>query len=267
MHARGIAPFIGAVMAALLVSGCGAVEPGSRSASTVDALTPSVGAPVLDASAATTGQEALEPSSPSSTEQAADSAPSADTLRAELDLTEDFRPSFVHGDKTAANQRYIVLHDTEGDSSPESVVSWWDSNGSLVAAHFVVGKDGHIVQCVPLDKIAHHAGYGDAGHNEAFGIEEDGRDDMAGTSPIGAACPDYAMNAWSVGIELVHVGGEGDYPPEQLKALDKLIAYIDAYYGFESRITDHNAWRTGNSDTSSEFAAYLANYQDHRTHD
>ena len=65
---------------------------------------------------------------------------------------------------------------------------------------------------------------------------------------------------------MVHVGGSGDYPAAQLEALDGLIAYIDAYYGFESTIIDHKAWRTGNSDTSPEFANYLANYQDHRTH-
>ena len=193
--------------------------------------------------------------------------PTADELRARLDITEDYRPEFDHGPKGAEHQRYIVLHDTEGEGSPESVVSWWASNGNLVAAHFVIGKDGHIVQCVPLDRIAHHAGYGDTGHNEAFGISEDGRDDMAGTTPIGSSFADYGMNAWSVGIELVHVGGSGDYPPEQLEALDVLIAYLDAYYGFESEITDHKAWRSGNSDTSPEFAGYLANYQDHRTHD
>ena len=74
------------------------------------------------------------------------------------------------------------------------------------------------------------------------------------------------MNSYSIGIEMVHVGGSGDYPEAQLEALDGLIAYIDTYYGFESEIIDHKAWRTGNSDTSPEFAEYLANYQDHRTH-
>ena len=160
-----------------------------------------------------------------------------------------------------------MLHDTEGDAGPEDTVSWWAGNGNLVAAHFVVGKDGHIVQCVPLDRIAHHAGYGDAGHNDLYGIQEDGRDDMLGSVPIGPSFPDYGMNAWSVGIEIVHVGGSGDYPAEQLEALDRLVAYIDAYYGFESQIIDHKAWRSGNSDTSREFADYLANYQDHRTHE
>lgn len=182
-------------------------------------------------------------------------------------LVKSFRPSLSHGKKPAQNQKYIVLHDTEGGGTPLSVVDWWESNGNYVAAHFVIGKDGTIVQCVPLDEIAHHAGFGDTGHNKSFGIEEDGRDDKIGTKSIGNWASDYAMNAWSVGIEMVHQTGEKDYPDAQLEALDQLIAYIDNYYGFESEITDHKAWRSGNSDTSKEFARYLANYKDHRTHD
>jgi hypothetical protein len=183
-----------------------------------------------------------------------------------ISIVEDYRESFVHGDKGPAFQKYIVLHDTEGEGSPASVIDWWDSNENLVAAHFVIGKDGSVYQCVPLDKIAHHAGYGNAGHNDAYGTTEDGRDDMLGSARIGDWAPDYGMNAWSVGIEMVHVSGSGDYPEEQLNALDTLIAYIDAYYGFESTIIDHKAWRSGNSDTSPEFSEYLYNYQDHRRH-
>lgn len=186
--------------------------------------------------------------------------------KAALRLTEDYRASFVHGDKPAQFQKYIVLHDTEGDGDASGVIDYWDGSGAGVASHFVVNTDGTIAQCVPLDKIAHHAGFGDAGHNEQYGITEDGRDDMVGTTPIGDWAPDYGMNAWSIGIEMVHVGGGEPYSEEQLAALDDLIAYIDVYYGSESQIIDHKAWRTGNSDTSEEFAPYLANYQDHRKH-
>lgn len=193
-------------------------------------------------------------------------APTADELRASLDLTEDYRDSFVHGEKGAEYQKYIVLHDTEGDGDAESVINWWDKNGRYVAAHFVVNKDGSIVQCVPLDKIAHHAGFGDTGHNELYGVTDESRDDKVGTKSIGSWASDYGMNSYSVGIEMVHVGGEGSYPEAQLNSVDGLIAWIDAYYGFESSIIDHKLWRTGNSDTSPEFADYLANYQDHRTH-
>ena len=254
---------LAAVLALGGCSGSGAAPSGEKDAERVT---------VEEAAAESEPVSEPEPESepePSASEDPA--APTSDELYAALDITQDMRDEFDHGPKDAEHQRYIVLHDTEGNASPEDTVSWWASNGNLVAAHFVVGTDGHIVQCVPLDRIAHHAGYGDTGHNDEFGISEDGRDDLLGTVPIGSAYADYAMNAWSVGIEMVHVGGSGDYPAAQLEAVDALIAYLDAYYaeqGVEpSTITDHKAWRSHNSDTSAEFASYLANYQDHRTHD
>ncbi len=182
-----------------------------------------------------------------------------------LDIVEDMRPAFDHGEKGREFQRYIVLHDTESEADAASIVEYWDQAGAGVAAHFIVNRDGSIVQCVPLDRIAHHAGFGDTGHNELYGVMDESRDDKVGTVPIGGDMADYGMNSYSVGIEMAHVGGQ-DYPEAQLEAVDALIAYVNSYYGFESRIIDHKGWRTGNSDTSPEFAAYLANYQAKGTH-
>lgn len=190
----------------------------------------------------------------------------ANAIYDKLGIEQDLRQSFKHGKKPAKYQKYIVLHDTEGEGKPSGVIDYWDGNGRGIAAHFVVGKDGEIVQCVDLDVIAHHSGFGDTGHNEKYGVEDESRDDKVGTEELGEDFADYGMNSYSIGIEMIHVGGEGDYPEKQLKALDGLIAYIDTYYGKESTIIDHKAWRSGNSDTSEEFADYLANYQDHRTH-
>ena len=184
-----------------------------------------------------------------------------------LDIVQDIRPSLAHGTKTAQYQKYIVLHDTEGNGGPSTVIGGWIYDGNYVAAHFIIGKDGAIWQCVPMDQIAHHAGFGNTGHNAFYGVTDESRDDKRGTTPIGSWARDYGMNSYSIGIELVHVGGSGYYPEAQLKALDDLISYIDDYYGFESTIIDHKMWRSGNSDTSPEFARYLANYRDHRTHD
>ena len=194
-------------------------------------------------------------------------APTADELRVKLNISEDYRADFNHGEKGAAYQKYIVLHDTEVNASASSIVSSWEGSGNKVASQFIVNKDGSIVQCVPMDAIAHHAGYGDTGHNAQYGVPEDSRDDRAGTTKAPSkSITDYGMNSYSIGIEMVHVSGQGGYPEVQLEAVDGLIAYIDAYYGNESAIIDHKMWRSGNSDTSSEFATYLANYRDHRTH-
>jgi hypothetical protein len=193
---------------------------------------------------------------------------SLSALEEKMSLEKDFKDEFVHGEKGKEFQKYIVLHDTEGGGSPADVISGWQNQGKKIAAHFVVGKDGTVVQCVPMDKIAHHAGFGDRGHNEKYGVSDESRDDKIGTEPIGDDYPDYGMNSWSIGIEMVHNGSSGEeYPAAQLEALDNLVAYIDTYYGTKSKIIDHKAWRTTNSDTSPEFAGYFENYKDHRTHD
>ena len=227
--------------------------------------------PVSDIAESSSAEPSADTSASASTSASSASSESdadnqAEALFKKLKIKKDMRKGFVHGDKGAKYQKYIVLHDTEGDGDAQGVIDYWDGAENGIAAHFVVNKDGSIMQCVPLDKIAHHAGFGDTGHNEVYGVEDESRDDKVGTTEIGEWASDYGMNSYSIGIEMVHVGGQGDYPEKQLKAVDGLIAYIDAYYGKESQIIDHKAWRTGNSDTSEEFADYLANYQDHRTH-
>ncbi len=188
-----------------------------------------------------------------------------EALRAQLNIEEYLHPELDHGDKSAPYQKYIVLHDTEGGGDGHSVIDGWIGDGRFIASHFIINKDGSIVQAVPIDRIGHHVGYGNTGHNEMYGVTDESRDDMRGARPIGDWASDYGMNSYSVGIEMVHEGDD-EYPEAQLVALDKLIAYIDAHYGFESTIIDHKMWRSGNSDTSNAFAGYLSNYRDHRTH-
>ncbi len=240
------------LVAALAGAGCAQEPSAAPSATATVAQTAPVAADTQTA-AAQTGHAARQPPSTP--------APP------DLTIHEDLREQFQHGPKPAEYQKYIVLHDTEGTGSPPDVIASWASSDRMVAAHFVVGTDGQVWQAVPLDTIAHHAGYGDTGHDDTFGVPEDGRDDMRGSRPIGRWAADYGMNSYSVGIELVHVGGRGDYPPAQLDALDQVVAHIDQHYGFDSTIIDHKAWRSGNSDTSAEFAPYLASYQEKRTHE
>ena len=63
-----------------------------------------------------------------------------------------------------------------------------------------------------------------------YGVPEDGRDDKSGTTK--APFEEYYRLhefVFPIGIEIVHVGGQGAYPEAQLEAIDGLIAYIDAY--------------------------------------
>lgn len=180
-----------------------------------------------------------------------------------LKIKKIYSKKFNHGKKNAKQTKYIVLHDTEvkGAGAAAIAQSW---KGGYVAAHYVVGRDGTVVQCVPLNKIAHHAGYGDKGHNKKYGVSSK-RDDMRGAKSIGKSYPDYGMNACSVGIEICHASEE-TYTAKQLKALDKLIAYLDVKLGKKCKIIDHKAWRSTNSDTSKAFAKYLKSYKKTRHH-
>ena len=222
-------------------------------------------------SSQTSGQNASSNAASSAASSASSAKDDAKKIFKKLGIKTDFRDEFDHGEKPAKYQKYIVLHDTEGGGSPQGVIDSWDNSDNAIAAHFVIGRDGSVMQCVKLDRIGHHAGFGDTGHNELYGVEDESRDDKVGTESIGDWAQDYGMNSYSIGIELVHVGGEEDYPEVQLQALDAVIAYIDAYYGDnkkKSKIIDHKSWRTGNSDTSEEFAEFFKNYQGkNRTHD
>ena len=178
---------------------------------------------------------------------------------------------FIHGTKKAGQQRYIMLHDTEGYASPENIVDGWKSdNGGTVAAHFVVGRDGKVVQTAKMRRILHHAGYGGPGnYDKKFGVgKNNGKgngDDLIGQVQW-YGYTSYGMNSYSIGIEMCHVGGQ-NYPEAQLKAVDRLIAYIDQTYdGYGGKIIDHKTWRPSNSDTDSRFAKYLKNYQKYRKH-
>jgi N-acetylmuramoyl-L-alanine amidase len=51
----------------------------------------------------------------------------------------------------------IVLHYT-GSSSLDSAIGWLTNRNAKASAHFVVGKDGKIVQLAPVNTITWHAG-------------------------------------------------------------------------------------------------------------
>jgi hypothetical protein len=172
-----------------------------------------------------------------------------------------FDDTLAHGEFPTEKVRYIVMHDTEaGTGSASVIIRSWANSGNLVASHFVVERDGTVYQAVPTNRIAHHAGWADYGMDEAFGIVAE-RDDRRGYD----GDEDYAMNAWSIGIEIVHEHDEGAYPEAQLEAVDQLVAMIDAEVGHQPSIIDHKEWAgQRNQDCSDDFP--LGAYKASRSH-
>jgi N-acetylmuramoyl-L-alanine amidase len=70
---------------------------------------------------------------------------------------------------------FIVLHYTAGGSATGSIL-WFKMRESNSSAHFVISRDGHITQCVPIDRAAEHVGKGQFGGSQnvndlSIGIE------------------------------------------------------------------------------------------------
>ncbi len=96
----------------------------------------------------------------------------------------------------------IVLHHTAGPTT-EGCVKWFQNPESRVSSHFVVGKDGSIVQMVSTFQRAWHAGVS----KDKLGRE--------------------SVNNFSVGIEMVNVGdGKDPWTKEQVEVVRFLCGHL-----------------------------------------
>jgi len=111
-----------------------------------------------------------------------------------------YRPSPNKGHKIAPE--IIVIHYT-GDNSMEGAVSWLCAKQSGVSAHLVIGKDGSVVQLVPFNVAAWHAG----------SSSYEGRS---------------SVNAFSIGIENVGIGD--NWPKAQVAAIRDICSALGVAY-------------------------------------
>lgn len=131
-----------------------------------------------------------------------------------------YRPTYVnlsvisspnmYKDQPGRKVKYIVLHSTES-STLESAVRWMKDPSSKVSAHYVIGKDGSVVQMVELDNIAWHMGKSSwEGHT------------------------DGELNRLSVAIELVNKNDGIDvYPDAQINSCLSIVNGLCTYYGLD----------------------------------
>ena len=75
---------------------------------------------------------------------------------------------------------YLIIHYT-ADSNIDGTISWFKNPTAEASAHLVIGRDGRIVQMVPFNQRAWHAGKSQWGN-------------ISG------------LNSYSIGIELVNAG-------------------------------------------------------------
>lgn len=103
----------------------------------------------------------------------------------------------------------LIIHYT-ASMGIDSPISWFKDRRSKVSAHYVIGRDGRVVQMVPEDKVAWHAG-------------------RSAMDPYNEPPKELNVNSFSIGIELVGTMDSG-FTDKQLAALYDLAAHIVADY-------------------------------------
>src|SRR5579863_7977580 len=106
---------------------------------------------------------------------------------AESCLVAEFRPSPNHGERKDGRRPDMILLHYTGMPDAAEALERLCTQGSEVSAHYLVYEDGRIIQMVPENRRAWHAG-------EAF---------WAGETDL---------NSCSIGIEIVNPGHDYDYP-------------------------------------------------------
>lgn len=112
----------------------------------------------------------------------------------------------------------LVIHDTEspGVRTARHIANHFLNPKSQVSAHYIIGKDGEVVQCVEDDRRAWHAGPSKLGDR-------------------------VKVNDFSIGIELVNAQtGHDPFTDAQYETLNKLVAHLVAKYNIpKERIVGH----------------------------
>jgi N-acetylmuramoyl-L-alanine amidase len=99
---------------------------------------------------------------------------------------------------------YVMIHHTAQNSTDHTVRTFHNQKVG-VSSHYVIGRDGKVIQMVNDYYRAHHAGAGRWGN-------------------------DTDLNSSSIGIELDNNGTTDPWPDVQIQALIQLLSYLKESY-------------------------------------
>jgi N-acetylmuramoyl-L-alanine amidase len=138
---------------------------------------------------------------------------------AESCLVAEFRPSPNHGERKDGRRPDMILLHYTGMPEAGEALERLCSQGSEVSAHYFVFEDGRIVQMVPENRRAWHAG------ESVWAGETD-------------------INSCSIGIEIVNPGhdyGYLDFPKRQIAAVTALCRGIQTRHSIQpTRVLGHS---------------------------
>ena len=117
----------------------------------------------------------------------------------------------------------VVIHYT-ASLSIDGTIDWFKRRESQVSAHYVIGRDGRVVQMVADDNVGWHAG----------------RSALRPDLPDGDPAKEPNVNAFSIGIELVGTADSG-FTDRQLRSLYELLQILVVRYQIPpERVVGHS---------------------------
>lgn len=162
----------------------------------------------------------------------------------------EFRQSPNRGGALPKRVPLLVMHDTAGHLDTAGTVDWLTSRTARASAHLVIGIDGEMVQLVPFDRQAWHAGPSEwkgRGYvnNRSIGIEivNPGHLEGPASGRGGRAWFKTRFERPEFDVEYVpksesHPAGWWlHYAPEQIEAVQAVADAIVAAYGVEEILT------------------------------
>jgi N-acetylmuramoyl-L-alanine amidase len=134
---------------------------------------------------------------------------------------------------------YLIIHYTTG-TKPSQTINWFTSPNSKAVAHLLVTREGEIIQFVPFNIVAWHAGYSQwadrFGLNRySIGIELDNAGrlvrELNSWKRYNVAFSDDQVLKATHKLQLVEMGWE-KFPEAQMDALRQVAELLKATYNF-----------------------------------
>lgn len=122
-------------------------------------------------------------------------------------IEEKYLPINSHsrvGELRIATKQIVIHYVANAGSSAENNWKYFKNSGVNASSNFIVGLDGEIIQCMPINEVAYHAGNKDVNYN-------------------------------SIGIEVCHPDADGKFSEATYRSLIKLVSWLCKKYGISRK--------------------------------
>lgn len=122
-------------------------------------------------------------------------------------IEEKYLPINPHsrvGELRIATKQIVIHYVANAGSSAENNWKYFKNSGVNASSNFIVGLGGEIIQCMPINEVAYHAGNKDVNYN-------------------------------SIGIEVCHPDADGKFSEATYQSLMKLVSWLCKKYGISRK--------------------------------